>query len=83
MDWAVHEARGRMLAYLRPSLVESWPRTAERFASVRSAILSGELEDALNEHGLTGQELVPKLALFQARYAEWKRLHARERRRGR
>jgi hypothetical protein len=80
LRWVIHDPHSAVPKYLRRPLIDAWPTTRSRFASLRGSVDAGELDDRLDEHGLSGPELIAKLIAFRAPYEAWER---RSRRRAR
>ena len=87
LRWVIHDRRSALPSYLRNPLLDAWGVTRGRFARLREFISSGELDVGLDEHGLSGPELVAKLVAFRVPFQAWDRRRQRrmrsERRSGR
>lgn len=82
LEWVVLDSGSNVPAHLRGPLTQAWTEaTRGRFLLLEEQIGSGEYDDSLDEHGLSGPELRAKLAAFDAPYRAWAELEAQTRRR--
>ena len=82
LDWVIRDRGSKVPPHLRAPLRDAWTGiTRERFNGVRQRIASGEYDNELDEHGLSGPELRAKLAAFNAYYQAWSNIERRTRRR--
>jgi hypothetical protein len=72
LQWVIIDRRSKVPSYLRGDLVRAWEgRTAARFTDLQNSITTGEFDDELDEHGLSGPELQAKLKAFRAYHQQW------------
>ena len=80
LDWVVDDRGSKVPPYLRVPLRDAWTSvTRGRFIELQQRIASGDYDDELDEHGLSGLELKAKLAAFNAYHQAWSDLELRTR----
>jgi hypothetical protein len=82
LDWVVLDRGSNVPPHLRHPLRDAWTDvTNQRFTELEDRIGSGDYDEELDRHGLSGPELRAKLAAFEAPYRAWADLERRTRRR--
>jgi hypothetical protein len=72
LSWVITDSRSKVPSYLRGDLIRAWEeRTAARFSDLQNLISAGDLDDELDDHGLSGPELQAKLTAFHAYHEQW------------
>src|ERR1700680_2205798 len=83
LDWVINDPRSALPSHLRTPLRDAWEITVRRFGTIADSIGGQTLDDDLDEHGLSGPELLAKLTAFSAYYESWSALLLKQRRRRR
>ena len=80
LDWVILDRGSNVPPHLRGPLHDAWTSvTNQRFIELEQLIASGDYDEELDAHGLSGPELTAKLAAFDAPYLEWADLERRTR----